>query len=138
MSNEHHLVQYSDTLERASVYTNQYSGDSGDSDSSMAPRKKGRRKSKKRGVRKGGKRAKGAKGVRITKGRLNLKLAGYSGNQKVLPSHIVRYIPLNTLKKAARKALGPASHHKKSRKGRKGKKGRKKPKRKSKRKRKRS
>ena len=42
---------------------------------------------------------------RIVKGRINLRVAGYSGIQKIAPSSLVPYLPINKLRLAAKKAL---------------------------------
>lgn len=42
---------------------------------------------------------------RVVKGRINLKVAGYSGVQKLSPSSLVPYLPINKLRLAAKKAL---------------------------------
>jgi hypothetical protein len=70
---------------------------------------------------------KGLKGIKFSKGRLALRLAGYSGVQRLAPSQLVRFIPLSKLKQAARKVLSRTGGKKiKKRKSRKGRKGRKK------------
>ena len=133
------LLKYSVTLERARIFhddvekcEDDFSDYDEDEDEHQNENRKGssmaRRVSKKR---KGGKRrVKAAKGVRITKGRVAIRLAGYGGVQKLAPSQLVRYISLARLKVAAKKFLGPASSkggrvgkRRKGRKGRKRKKG---------------
>ena len=42
---------------------------------------------------------------RMLKGRINLRVAGYPGLQKIAPSSLIPYLPLNKLRVAARKAL---------------------------------
>jgi hypothetical protein len=65
-------------------------------------------------------RSKGKKGKstntrkpRIVKGRIHLKVAGYSGIQKISPSSLVPYLPINKLRLAAKKALGATGKTKK-------------------------
>jgi hypothetical protein len=50
---------------------------------------------------------------RIVKGRIHLKVAGYSGIQKLAPSSLVPYLPINKLRIAAKKALGASGKSKK-------------------------
>lgn len=50
---------------------------------------------------------------RIIKGRVHLKVAGYSGIQKITPSSLVPYLPINKLRLAAKKALGASGKTKK-------------------------
>jgi hypothetical protein len=103
------LLNFSDTLERATLVDL-------DSDSeSMPPKRRSRkRKGAKRGPRKG------LKGVRVTKGKISLKIRGYSGIQKLGASELIHYIPLSKLKVAAKKVLR-RSGAKKTKKRRKGK-----------------
>lgn len=42
---------------------------------------------------------------RLVKGRVNVRVAGYLGVQKLAPSKLIRYIPANKLKVAAKKVL---------------------------------
>lgn len=111
------LLHYSEEAERASFF------DTEELDPSMPRRKKS-------GTKKRGKRrlvGKGLKGIKFSKGRLALRLAGYSGVQKLAPSQLVRFIPLSKLKQAARKVLTKTGGKKiKKRKGRKGRKGKRK------------
>jgi len=65
-------------------------------------------------------RSKGKKGKsttnrkpRIVKGRIHLRVAGYSGIQKIAPSSLVPYLPINKLRLAAKKALGASGKTKK-------------------------
>ena len=108
------LLNFSKNQERASLIENDF-------DLSMSPRKtrKGRKKS-----RKGTKRYKGlkpAKGVRVSKGKVSLRIAGFSGLQKLGASELIRFVPLNRLKSAAKKIL-KSSGKKTIRKRRKGRK----------------
>lgn len=43
--------------------------------------------------------------LRVVKGRINLRVAGYSGIQKIAPGSLVPYLPINKLRLAAKKAL---------------------------------
>jgi hypothetical protein len=51
-------------------------------------------------------RVKGAKGVRVTKGRVSIKVPGHPGVSKLPASQLVRFVALNKLKAAAKKVLG--------------------------------
>ena len=102
-SSEEPLLRYSADCERASFLDD----DSDNSDNSM-PRKKrggGKRRGKK-GTRKVKRRSsiKGAKGVKLSKGKVSIKLAGL-GIRKLGASQPVKYISLSRLKTAARKFL---------------------------------
>ena len=95
-----------------------------------------KRPSKKRG---------GSTKVRVVKGRVQLRVAGYTGVQSLAPSHLVRHIPSSKLRIAAKKLLGKSKKNlggkrskkrrrkgkKRGRKGKKGKKRRKKKRRKN-------
>ena len=50
-------------------------------------------------------RVKSTKGIRFVKGRLALRVAGYSGLQRIAPSQLVRFVPLSKLKTAAKRVL---------------------------------
>ena len=92
--------------------------------------------------RKGSKQPKSKK-IRLVKGgRIQLRLAGFSGVQTIPSSHLIRYIPSSRLRFAAKKVLKAQyfktkgkGYHKKSKKRGKGKKSKKSKKRKSKKKR---
>lgn len=43
--------------------------------------------------------------ARVVKGRLNIKVVGYPGIQKVPPSQLIPYLPVTKLRQAAKKAL---------------------------------
>jgi hypothetical protein len=122
------LLSYSDRQERATLVR-----DFVDSpELSMPPRRRRGRPSRvgggasaghrrRKGVRKH--RVKGAKGVRVTKGRVAIRLAGH-GVTKLAASQLVRYVPLSKLKSAAKKVLKSQGHRsrkvrRKRRKGRK-------------------
>ena len=57
---------------------------------------------------------------RIVHGRLSLKVAGYSGYQRISPSALIPYLPVTKLRAAAKRALGKSKRptKKKSRKRR--------------------
>jgi hypothetical protein len=52
--------------------------------------------------------------VRVVKGRVNLKVAGYSGLQKLAPSTLIPYLPASKLRQAAKRALGASGKKKKT------------------------
>jgi len=67
--------------------------------------------------RKGGpKKIKGAKGVRIVKGRLSLKVAGFPGTHKLAPSQLIRLFPLTKIKAVAKRFLTASGVGKKKKK----------------------
>lgn len=105
------LLHYSENEERAHFF------DTDSIDLSM-PRRKRSGKTKKRKGRSAGK---GLKGVKFSKGRLALRIGGYSGVQRLAASQLVRFIPLSKLKQAARKVL-QRTGGKKTKKRRKGRK----------------
>jgi hypothetical protein len=43
--------------------------------------------------------------LRVVKGRVNLRLSGYSGVQKIPPGSLIPYLPLNKVRAAAKKVL---------------------------------
>jgi len=47
----------------------------------------------------------GANKIRFVKGRVQLRVAGYSGTRYLSPSHLVRHIPAAKLRLAARQVL---------------------------------
>lgn len=47
----------------------------------------------------------GSKKPRLIKGRLNVRIRGYSGVQKLAPSALIKYIPATKLRLAARRVL---------------------------------
>ena len=85
------------------------------SDYPMPPSKRsksrGRRQSKGRG---------GSTKVRLVKGRVLLRVSGYSGVQSLAPSHLVRHIPGAKLRLAAKKLLNLSDNKKQSGGGRRG------------------
>ena len=102
------LLQYSENEERATLI------DDGDGYLPMAPRKK--KSGKKKGSKKGKK-----KGIRVTKGKISIKVPGYSGGQKFSASEILPFIAVSKVKAAAKRILSK-SGKKKSRKTKKKKK----------------
>jgi len=88
------LLNFSETQERASLINTDFEEDS------MA--KKGRKKGKgKKRVYGGFKR----KGVKLNKGKIKLKVAGFQGLQSLSASELIRFIPLSKLKAAAKRVL---------------------------------
>ena len=64
--------------------------------------------------------------VRVVKGRVQLRVAGYNGVQSLASSHLVRHIPSSKLRLAAKKLLRKEKKNpggRRSKKGRKGRKG---------------
>lgn len=55
----------------------------------------------------------GSKKPRLIKGRVNIRVAGYSGLQKIAPSQLIPFLPANKLRLAAKKALGNSGKKKK-------------------------
>lgn len=110
------LVPYSENEERAQIIN------VSELESSMPRKSKRLSKKKSKRSKKIRNSFKGFKGVRIVNGKLALKVLGYQGVQKLAPSQIVRFIPLNKLKTAAKKVLHLTEHTKSKRKKRKSKK----------------
>lgn len=109
------LLRFSTTEERASVHYN--SDDDGfESDDSMVARRR-RRAGGRRPAKRSKKRGHSAKGVRVSKGTVKLRVKGYKGLQSLRPSELVRQIPASKLKVAARKVLGPPARRRRRRKG---------------------
>lgn len=73
-----------------------------------------------------GKKAPSSKRPRVVKGRVNIKVPGYKGLQKVAPSSLIPYLPASKLRQAAKKALGASGKKKTVRRRRKSKTGSKK------------
>ena len=59
---------------------------------SMSRKKKGKKQPK-------------SKKIRLVKGRLQIRVQGYSGVQRIPSSHLIRYIPTSRLRVAAKKVL---------------------------------
>lgn len=55
----------------------------------------------------------GSSKPRVIKGRVNIRVAGYPGVQKVAPSQLIPFLPVTKLKAAAKKALGDKRQKKK-------------------------
>ena len=89
------LLNFLETQARASLINTEIEEDS------MARKRKGRKARKGKRSLKGIKR----KGVRLNKGRIALRVAGYQGLQSLTASELVRFIPLSKLKAAAKKVL---------------------------------
>ena len=108
--NQKSFLNFSNNQERAVLIDNDF-------DTPMARSKK----TSKRKSRKGTKKVKYTKGLKITKGRINLRVAGYTGLQKVAASDLIRFISLGKLRVAAKKVLKRSGKktNKKKRKGRK-------------------
>lgn len=85
------LLNYSDTLERATLVDY----DDNDDDDSMPRIAKRRRKSRQKRGRK----------IKTTKGRISLKIKGYSGKTSFSAAQLLPFIPLNKIKIAAKKVL---------------------------------
>lgn len=107
------LVPYSENEERAQIIN------VSDLESSMPRKSKRLSKKRSKKSRRTTKGFKGFKGVKIVHGKLALKVLGYQGVQKLSPSQLIRFIPLNKLKTAAKKVLHLTGHLKSKRKKRK-------------------
>jgi hypothetical protein len=55
----------------------------------------------------------GSKRPRVVKGRVNLRVVGYSGLQKIPPSALIPFLPASKLRQAAKRALGASGKGKK-------------------------
>jgi len=90
------ILCYSDCEERAHLLVEERE------DNSMPRRgRKGRSKNKRGKRQVGVRRSK----VRVVKGRVGIKLGGFKGLQYLSASELVRHLPLNRIKVAARKIL---------------------------------
>lgn len=68
--------------------------------------------------RRSGKKTSGTSGsrkVRVVKGKVNLRVTGYSGLQKLAPSSLIPYLPASKLRQAAKRALGASGKKKTTR-----------------------
>jgi hypothetical protein len=110
------LLNYSDTLERATLVNPNQNND--EDEDSMPSRRRGRKGSKGGRRRKTGGSSK-RRGVRVNKGRLGIRVAGYQGVQSLTASELVRHIPLSKLRAAAKKVLKRSGAGKTKRKGKK-------------------
>ena len=117
-TSEEPLLKYSEDCERAS-YLDDYDTDEED----YHHHKKNNSMPKKRRIRKGknrsGKKFKSkTKGIKLTKGKVSIRLAGL-GVQRLGSSDLIKFVSLGKLKEAARKFLQSKGIVKKRRKGRK-------------------
>lgn len=55
-----------------------------------------------------------SKKPRVVKGRVTLRVAGYSGLQKIAPSSLIPFLPATKLRQAAKRALGASGKKKKT------------------------
>jgi len=55
-----------------------------------------------------------SKKPRVVKGRVTLRVAGYSGVQKIAPSALIPYLPATKLRHAAKRELGASGKKKKT------------------------
>lgn len=62
--------------------------------------------------RRSGKTSSASKKPKVVKGRVTLRVAGYSGVQKLPPSALIPYLPANKLRQAAKRALGASGKKK--------------------------
>ena len=100
------FVEFSPHLDRANLM------------SSGAPL--GGRKRSRSTVKKGRKRRSRVTKVRVVKGKVALRVGGFPGVQHVGASQLVRFVPLNKLRTAAKRVLGsPPRRGKRGRKGKK-------------------
>lgn len=102
------FVEYSPHQDRASLM-------------SAVGLKSHKRSRSRRSTTRKGRRRKGSRvsKVRIIKGKVALRIGGFPGVQKVGASQLVRFVPLNKLRTAAKRVLG-APPKKRGRKNRKG------------------
>lgn len=56
----------------------------------------------------------GNKKPKVVKGRVTLRVAGYSGVQKIAPSALIPYLPATKLRQAAKRALGASGKKRKT------------------------
>jgi hypothetical protein len=112
-SSQEPLLKYSADCERAS-----FIDDDEEQTKDLMPKKRGAKKGKKKSKRSRRQGQGGAKGVKLVKGKVSLRLEGL-GIQKLGASELVRFISLSKLKVAAKKFLQSKGISKKRRKGRK-------------------
>jgi hypothetical protein len=55
-----------------------------------------------------------SKKPKVIKGRVTLRVAGYSGVQRIAPSALIPYLPAAKLRQAAKRALGASGKKKKT------------------------
>lgn len=95
------FVEFSPRQDRASLMTSLSSPLSRKSNSSV------RRRRRRVGRRVGGRRRKTrSTRIRVIKGRVALRVGGFPGVQRLGASQLVRFVPLNKLRAAARRVLG--------------------------------
>lgn len=99
-SEEQPLLRYSTDCERASFLDD----DSDNNENSMPKKKRAGGKGRGRKKTKRQRSVKGAKGVKLSKGKVSIRLAGL-GVRKLGASQLVKYISLARLKTAAKKFL---------------------------------
>jgi hypothetical protein len=101
------FVEYSPHQDRASLM------------SAVSHKRHKRSRSSRRSTIKKGRRRKGIRvsKVRIVRGQVALRIGGFPGVQKVGASQLVRFVPLNKLRSAAKRVLGapPKKRGRKSR-----------------------
>lgn len=68
----------------------------------------------------------GSKKPKVIKGRVNIRVPGYLGLQKIAPSSLIPYLPASKIRQAAKKALGASGKKKTNRRRKSGKKQRRK------------
>jgi hypothetical protein len=101
------FVEYSPNQDRASLMS---------AVGSRKPRRRSRSKARRKNR---------ATKVRVVKGKVSLRIGGFPGIQKVGASQLVRFVPLNKLRSAAKRVLGSPPKRGRKRVGRKGSKRRK-------------
>lgn len=79
---------------------------------------KGRRRSRRAGQRRG-RRGVGRSRVRVVRGRVAVRVGGFSGLQHLGASQLIRFVPLNKIKSAAKRLLGKPQGKKQKRRRRK-------------------
>lgn len=97
MSHRKPLLRF-ETSERAQIIS-----------SSMPPAGKRRVRS---GKKKSASSSSSTRKPRVVKGRLALRVAGYSGLQKIPPSSLIPYLPVSKLRQAAKRALSASGKKK--------------------------
>ena len=114
------FVEFSPHQDRASLMTSVGSGIG--ATSSLGRRRRRRPLSATAGARSGRrKRQTRVTKVRVVNGRVALRVGGFPGVQRVGASQLVRFVPLNKLKAAAKRVLGQSSFRRRT-KGRRGRK----------------
>jgi hypothetical protein len=95
------LLNFSDTLERATLIDTDFELEEsmGSSKKKKSPTGSGKKKAPKKAPKK-----KSTK-VKVTKGKVGLRVAGYKGLQKFSASELVKHIPISKLKAAGKVLL---------------------------------